>query len=249
MDMKLILSFLMSFLMTIGASVVVADVGLPLYTNAHVLGIDAAGRTLVIRNARGVQERVELDDNVAGFQDVKVGDHVILALRGEPGRSRVSAIFKGKESSTSESSASKTVSGSAMPVGDEAPLARASNAAAASTFFAGRVAAVAAQAAHVDRVWGEFRQACGVTVGGRYDGGREWFALWDGQVRADLSQGFCRDLHNQVVSLGEAVNVEMAAAEDAARRSLAPGDIRDIRRRYALEWDGWGRIPPRQLEK
>ena len=243
--MKLISPFLMSFLLTIGAAVgVSAEVGLPLYTNAHILGIDPAGRTLVIRNARGVQERVELDDNVAGFQDVKVGDHVILALRGEPGRSRVSAIFKGKESSTS-----KTVSGSVLPAGNEAPLAPASNAAALSTFFADRVAAVAAQAAHVDRVWGEFRQACGVTVSGRYDGGREWFALWDGQVRADLSQGFCRDLHNQVVSLGEAVNVEMAVAEDAARRSLAPGDIRDIRRRYALEWDGWGRIPPRQLEK
>jgi len=101
----------------------------------------------------------------------------------------------------------------------------------------------------VDRVWSEFRKACDATVGAGYDGGREWFALWDGHVRADLSDGFCRDLHNQVVALGEPVNVGMASAEDAARRSLDPGEIREIRRRYALEWDGWGRIPPKQLEK
>jgi len=236
-----------SIVLTIGVWGVLAagrDQGSPTYTNAQVLGVDVAGRTLVVRNAGGAEEKVELDDHVAGFEDVKAGDHVILALRGEPGRARVSAIIKSKATP-----ASRSVTGSASPAGNEGTAARASGAAAASAFFATRVAALAAQADRVDRVWGEFRKACDSTVGGRYDGGREWFALWDGLVRADLSHGFCRDLHNQVVALGEPVNVEMAAAEDAVRRSLPPGEIREIRRRYALEWDGWGRIPPKQLEK
>jgi len=212
-----------------------------MYTNAQVLAVDVTARTLVIKNARGAQEKVELDDQIAGFEDVKAGDHVILALRGEPGRARVSAIIKSKGTAPSQAAAAAP-----SPAG-EAAFTRAPGA--VSTLFANRVAALVPQADRVDRVWGEFRQACDVAIGARYDGGREWFALWDGHVRADLSDGFCRDLHNQVVALGEPVNLEMAAAEDAARRSLAPGDIREVRRRYALEWDGWGRIPPKLLAK
>jgi hypothetical protein len=63
-------------------------------------------------------------------------------------------------------------------------------------------------------------------------------------VRADLSNGTCRDLYNQIVGLGETVKRGMAGAEDAARRSLSPGEIRDVRLRYSMDWDGWALPAP-----
>jgi len=48
----------------------------------------------------------------------------------------------------------------------------------------------------------------------------------------------------QIVGLGEPVMRGMAQAEDAARRSLSPGEMRDVRLRYSMDWDGWGRPAP-----
>jgi hypothetical protein len=73
-----------------------ADEGPPTYTNVQVVSLDVAGRTLVVRNARGVEEKMELDDNLAGFGDVKAGDRVMLTLRAGPGWTRVSSIVKSK---------------------------------------------------------------------------------------------------------------------------------------------------------
>ena len=58
-----------------------------------------------------------------------------------------------------------------------------------------------------------------------------------------------RDWVYQIIGQGEAVKTQMAAAEDVARRSLAPGSIREIRRRYALEWEGWGLSAPERLSQ
>jgi hypothetical protein len=207
--------------------------GTPTYTNARVVSINALDRTLVIRQADGVQQRVELDDHVAGFGDVRVGDEVILTLRGEPGRPRVSAI-------TRSTATPSRPAPSAQPL----PPAGGEDSNATAEAFARQVADLAAEASRVDRLWSAFRTTCDATVGSRYEGGREWFGLWANDVRADLSNGFCRDLYNQVVGLGESVKRGMASAEDAARRSLSPGDIRDVRLRYSMDWDGWSLPAP-----
>jgi hypothetical protein len=207
--------------------------GTPTYTNARVVTINALDRTFVIRQADGTQQTVELDDNVAGFGEVRVGDEVILALRAEPGRPRASSIRKSTASAPSRTA----------PAGP-GPLAPASGAVAATDAFARHVADLAAEADRVDRLWSAFRTTCDATVGGRYEGGREWFGLWANDVRADLSNGTCRDLYNQIVGLGETVKRGMTGAEDAARRSLSPGDIRDVRLRYSMDWDGWALPAP-----
>jgi DNA-binding beta-propeller fold protein YncE len=62
--------------------------------------------------------------------------------------------------------------------------------------------------------------------------------------QVDLSSGNCRDMYNQIVSLGQAVSEAMADAEDTAGRVLSPGRIREIERRHSLEWGGWGRGAP-----
>jgi len=210
----------------------------PLYTNVEVVAVDAARRTVVVRNPEGVEERIELDDQVAGFDDIKAGDRVILALRRESGGRRASAIIKSKAPSPA------AVSSAPSPEAEGTDRSREIS----RLDFAAQVAKLAAEADRVDRLWSEFRKACGVTVSGRYDRAREWFALWDGRARADLSMGFCRDLFNQIVGAGGPVTTAMAGAEDSARRSLLPDDIREIQGRYSLDWDGWGRTPPERLE-
>ena len=111
--------------------------------------------------------------------------------------------------------------------------------------FEQRVATLAQQASRVDNLWNGFRTSCNVTLrGGNYEGAREWLSLWDEQAQVDLSSGTCRDLFNQIVGLGQAVNSGMAAAESAARRVLELEQIRDIQRRHSLDWAGWGRTAP-----
>jgi hypothetical protein len=78
---------------------------------------------------------------------------------------------------------------------------------------------------------------------------RGWFVVWEGSIGADLSGGYCRDFFNPIVDLGEPINKGMTAAEDVARRSLSPGEIRKIRRQYRMDWEGWGRTPPKRLEQ
>jgi len=105
------------------------------------------------------------------------------------------------------------------------------------------------QANRVDRLWGELRTNCTVTIrGGQYDGAREWLSLWNDQAQVDLSSGTCRDLFNQVVTQGQALSTEVAAAEESARRLLEPGQIREILRRNSLDWARWGSPAPALLE-
>jgi hypothetical protein len=128
-----------------------------------------------------------------------------------------------------------------LPVDDSDVLA-------AREAFGLRVASLAGQADRVDRVWKEFRGACEFMAGNRHEGAREWFVLWEGSIRADLSGGFCRDLFNQIVDLGAPINEGMTAAEKVARRTLLPGDVREIRRQHGMDWDGWALAPPKRLE-
>ena len=207
---------------------------IPTYTNARVVSINTLERTLVIRQADGTQRTVQLDDSVGGVGDVRVGDEVILGLREQPGWPRVTVITK-----------STTATPSRGPVSRRPPAPTAAETSpGVSDAFARQVAALSADADRVDRLWSAFRTTCDATVGSRYEGGREWFGLWANDVRADLSNGTCRDLYNQIVGLGESVKRGMAGAEDAARRSLSPGDIRDVRLRYSMDWDGWALPAP-----
>jgi hypothetical protein len=214
----------------------------PSYTNVQVIAVDAIGRTLVVRNTKGVEEKMQLDDNLAGFADIKAGDRVILTLHTGPGWARVSSITKSRAVPAPKIAAGSSPSLPVEPV-DTAQALDSRKA------FDAQVASLAGQADRVDRVWNEFRRACNFEAVNPHEGARGWFAIWEGSIRADLSGGFCRDLFNQVVDLGVSVNAGMTSAEDVARRTLSPGDIREIRRQYRMDWDGWALTPPKRLEQ
>lgn len=224
-----------------------ADAGddAPSYTNARVLALDPSRRTAVIRTAEGVEETVQLDDRLAGFGDVAVGDRVILSVHSGPGWARVTSIVRSVPGSAS---ANRPLA--ALPLDRTADRPVDAEARAfAIAMFDSRVASLAQQAQRVDRVWGEFLSACKIEGVTEYDGARGWFMLWEGSLRSDLSGGFCRDLFNQIVSLGEPIKAGMTAAEDVARRSLDPGEMREIRRRYSMDWGGWALPRPTMLEQ
>src|SRR6185295_15954323 len=76
----------------------------PKYTNAEVVKVRTQERLLVIKNADGVEQTLQLDDHVAGIGEIRPGDRVILTLRGEPGRARVESFSKSEASSKSAAS-------------------------------------------------------------------------------------------------------------------------------------------------
>jgi hypothetical protein len=212
----------------------------PLYTNAEVVSVDPATRIVVIKNSAGATETLELDDSQAGMVGVKVGDRVMLTVRGEPGRRRISAITKATASQSPadvRSDTSITPPGNADPARSEI-----------KERFADQVSSLSERARSIDQVWSSFVTSCDAKPSSSYEGGRDWFGLWDGRVKADLSNGFCRDLFNQIVASGEGIKKGMAAAEDVARKTLDAGEIRDIRTLKSMDWDGWALPAPDQLE-
>jgi hypothetical protein len=213
------------------------------HVTAEVVSVNIANRTLVVRISGAAAQTVELDDTVAGLGDVKAGDRVILSLRKEPGHAKVTWLARDADRKKDGKDAAARVTTSATPGVQPRDVE------ALRLGFSERTAALAEQATRVDALWRSFREGCDVKVTGQYEGAREWFSLWDTQAKADLSGGFCRDLFDQIVSAGSDVNKGMASAEDGVRNALQPGAIRDIRRNYSMDWEGWSRPTPTQLER
>jgi hypothetical protein len=211
----------------------------PVYANVEVLSVDAATRVVVIRNSKGARETFVLDDELGGAAGVKAGDHVMLTVRGEPGRQRISAITR-----VTASPAPPAVMAASTP-----PASRGTDVTRGEIRdrFAAQVSLLSQQARPVDSNWASFVTSCDVKESSSSEGGRDWFGLWDGRAKADLSSGFCRDLFNQIVTAGEGIKRGMVAAEDVARQTLPVGEMRDILKLNSMEWEGWA-LPAPKLE-
>jgi hypothetical protein len=212
----------------------------PVYTNVEIVSIDSVTRLAVVKNSKGAEETLEFDDSLAGTPGVKAGDRVMLTVRGEPGRRRISAITKATEGSKATANQTSASTPSASQDVDQSRGVR--------EHFANQVASLSQQARAIDAVWGSFVTSCSAKASSSAEGGRDWFGLWDGRVKADLSSGFCRDLFNQLVTSGEGIKKAMAAAEDVARKTMDAGEVREIRRLNSMDWDGWELPAPDKLQ-
>ncbi len=224
------------WLLTVSPVFAQTGVETPTYTNAQVVSIDAAQRILVIRNSKGQRESLVFDDLLVSTGGIKAGDRVIVTVRGGPGRKRASAIRLARTTPAASPAAPLS-----------APVAVSEHARMRDAFDR-QVASVSQSASGVDGSWASFVTSCKVIQPETTSGGRDWFGLWDGRVQADYSNGFCRDLFNQIVSSGEAVKKAMAAAESVVQGTLDPGEIRDIRRLHNMNWDGWTLPAPARRE-
>jgi hypothetical protein len=103
------------------------------------------------------------------------------------------------------------------------------------------VAALSNQADYADLEWREYARWCGVGASAAPSGGRAWFAIWSaagaggGTARAD-----CSNMYRDILERANKVKaVMMEASERARRNGVYPGEARDVRRRYSLDYDGW----------
>ncbi|MSO56903.1 MAG: serine protease [Acidobacteria bacterium] len=102
------------------------------------------------------------------------------------------------------------------------------------------VAAAARDATQIDSYWGRIKANCAVRVAPGYD--REWFGLWDGRTALTSPDASCASASRDLEKLGTDLRAAMSTAqEDARRASVLPGEMRDIRRRYRMDWAGWER--------
>ncbi len=227
-------------LLALGAVTVPAQGETPTYSNAQVISVDALRRVVVLRTAQGTRETLVLDDLLAGTGSVKAGDRVVVTVRGGPGRKRISAMTV----MTTSIPAAPAATPRPSPNRGKSDAERAGSRAR----YSDQVAAISRQAQPVDGLWSGFVTACEVKPVSNEGGGRDWFGLWDGRVIADYSGGQCRDLFNQLVSAGETIKKAMAAAESGIEETLTPGEVRDIRKTYSMNWDGWLLPAPQRRE-
>ncbi len=85
--------------------------------------------------------------------------------------------------------------------------------------------------------------------------GRDWFAVYGAQT--DLAYGgtysgstsinnettpYCRELWSDILDGSREINQAMKELQqDARRKGVLPGHMRDLRRKYRLDWEGWTR--------
>ena len=101
---------------------------------------------------------------------------------------------------------------------------------------------IARNADQLDSYWSRYSATC--VASSSSAGDRPWFAVMDPNG-VHVNGGSEYDCGTWVRTLQQnaaAVRSQMAQATEAARRSgVYPGTIRDLRRRFRLDWDGWER--------
>lgn len=124
----------------------------------------------------------------------------------------------------------------------------------AAKAFEAAVVECAKRADQVDTLWNRWIDACyGKHSYGTYEAtssydtwGRPWFGVrgvWSGDF-ATSNEGTptCRGWVSDMTRLAAEIRTIMVNAERQAHRSsVYPGARRDIRRKYRMDWEGWGR--------
>ena len=102
------------------------------------------------------------------------------------------------------------------------------------------VEAVARQGVQLDAYWNRIKTNCAVRVAPGYD--REWFGLWDGRATLTAPDAACGSAVRELEEMAAQVREVMTSSQEEARRaSVLPGQLREIRRRYKMDWPGFDR--------
>jgi hypothetical protein len=110
-----------------------------------------------------------------------------------------------------------------------------------ATRFEQAMQSAAQRADQIDQQWERYRANCLVSpMGG--DAQREWFSARDRTPTHKSSNEGCttfvHDLRGYVRELSDFMS---QATEQARRAGVYPGTLRDVRRKYRLDWSGWDR--------
>ncbi len=99
---------------------------------------------------------------------------------------------------------------------------------------------VATRASQIDNYWMQVKRECGGRITGVYD--REWFALFENRLTVTSTEPGCLSALNSIRdAAGEVRTALVTLHENARRASVYPGDLRQIRAKFDLDWTGWER--------
>jgi hypothetical protein len=91
----------------------------------------------------------------------------------------------------------------------------------------------------IDEYWDRFKKACNASMTSPR-GDREWFGVWNRDLNVQANLADCSIWTTDLLQVSTAVRTAMAAANDSARAAgIIPGQVRQLRHKYRLEWDGW----------
>ena len=91
-------------------------------------------------------------------------------------------------------------------------------------------------------MWQNFQQNCVINPFSAGDGQRAWFAARDTRPTFRIPDLTCANRLDSVAQYVTAFAQGMGiAGEEARRAGVYPGVLREIRRRYRLDWTGWER--------
>ncbi len=100
---------------------------------------------------------------------------------------------------------------------------------------------ISLRADQIDEYWERFKKACDV-VPNADRGDREWFGVWNRPPNVQANLADCSTWMTDMLQVSTAVKIAMTAADESARTSgIYPGQVRTLRHKYRLEWDGWDR--------
>jgi len=102
------------------------------------------------------------------------------------------------------------------------------------------VRSVAQRAAQLDDYWNRIKANCTLRIAPGYD--REWFGFWDGRTELMTPDPSCSSAVRDLNQFSSEVRGVMMNSQEAARRSsVLPGQMRDVRHRYRMDWPGFDR--------
>jgi hypothetical protein len=100
---------------------------------------------------------------------------------------------------------------------------------------------LARRADQIDDYWSRFKNSCNASATST-GGDREWFGIWNRRPEFKAIASGCSEWLTDLLQMSTEVKLSMASTEEAARHAgIYPGESRDLRKRYRLEWDGWER--------
>jgi S1-C subfamily serine protease len=107
--------------------------------------------------------------------------------------------------------------------------------------FETMVREAARRADTIDRFWKQYRSGCPGAPARPVADGREWFGIWASTKEVDTAPR-CQAQRADLFKAAAQVRDVMKQAEETARvAGLTPGTVRDIRRKYSMDWSNWDR--------
>jgi S1-C subfamily serine protease len=175
---------------------------------------------------------------VIGVNTLKIGG-TAQSLGFAVAINHAQALISGRADSAVASAASASSPAMAMP---SAPNESDSNRMAGQADYDRNIAALARAADQIDGRWTGFQRNCLVNSVNQGDANRVWFVIRDTLPTFKTADMWCSNNLNDFAAIVRDFSRAMGEASDRARRAgVYPGTMREVRRKYRLDWTGWDR--------